>query len=210
MKSIILYVVDDKHEALWANVPALQRFLDCPTIKVEPLTPFPQFPQFNYLLKNPNLGGFFIDQKMKGRGVVNYNGIELAEYLRGLYPKLPIYILTGYPEEDFSATAYRVEDIIEKATLDEGNSDRAKMVKARILRRLDVFDDVLNVREKRFHELLVKSIKEPLSQAEEKELGLLETERVAPLCAGEMHDVKELQKKLAELEVMLQRDNWNL
>ena len=47
---------------------------------------------------------------MRGGGV-NYNGIELAEYLRGHHRKLPIYILTGHPSDDFTGTAYRVEDM---------------------------------------------------------------------------------------------------
>ncbi len=210
MKSINLYLVDDKEEARHANGPALQRFLGSPDIKVVPLEPFPEFAQFDALVADPNLGGFFIDQKMRGGGVVNYNGIELAGHLRGLHPKLPIYILTGYPNEDFTGTAYRVEDIVDKEDIEDRDSEKAQVLRARILRRLDVFGDVLDAREQRFHDLLVKSTTEPLTAEEEKEFGLLEAERLAPQHAAEMKDTKALEQAVAELKAKLQSENLNL
>jgi hypothetical protein len=210
MKQTILYLVDDKEEARHANGPALQKFLGSPDIKVVPLEPFPEFAQFDTLLRDPNLGGFFIDQKMIGGGVVNYNGIDLASHLRGLHPKLPIYILTGYPNEDFTGTAYRVEDIVDKEDIEDRDSEKAQVLRARILRRLDVFGDVLDAREQRFHDLLVKSTKEPLTAEEEKELGLLEAERLAPQHAAEMKDTKALEQAVAELKAKLQSEDLNL
>jgi len=211
MSQIILYFVDDKEAARLANAPLLQRLLDSPDIKVEAIAPFPQFGQFDELLKNPNLGGFFIDQKMRGGSSVNYNGIELAGHLRSRYPKMPIYILTGYPPDDeLTGGAYRVEDIIDKADIEDRYSEKAQMLKARILRRLAVFGDVLNVREQRFHDLLVKSMKESLTLDEEKELGLLETERLVPQHAAELKDAKALEQAIAELKAKMQNENLNL
>jgi FixJ family two-component response regulator len=210
MNPIILYLVDDKEEARHANGPALQKFLGSPNIKVVPLEPYPEFSQFDALLSDPNLGGFFIDQKMRGGGVVNYNGIELAGHLRALHSKLPIYILTGYPNEDFTGTAYRVEDIVDKEDIEDRESEKAQMLKARILRRLAVFGDVLNAREQRFHHLLVKSMKESLTAEEEKELGLLETERLTPQHAAELKDAKALKQAIAELKAKMQIENLNL
>ncbi len=210
MNPIILYLVDDKEESRHANGPALQRFLGSPDIKVVAMEPFAEFTQFDALLGNPSLGGFFIDQKMRGGGVVNYNGIELASHLRALHPKLPIYILTGYPNEDFTGTAYRVEDILDKEDIEDRESERAQVLKARILRRLNVFGDVLSAREQRFHGLLVKSMTEALSLEEEKEFGLLESERLAPQHAAEMNDAKSLERAVAELKAKLQNENLNL
>lgn len=211
MSQIILYFVDEKEAARLANAPLLQRLLDSSDIKVEAIAPFPQFSQFDELLKNPNLGGFFIDQKMRGGSLVNYNGIELAGHLRSRYPKMPIYILTGYPPDDeLTGGAYRVEDIIDKADIEERDSEKAQMLKARILRRLAVFDDVLNTREQRFHDLLVKSMKEALTVEEEKELGLLETERLAPQHAAELKDAKALEQAITELKAKMQNENLNL
>ena len=210
MSQIILYFVDDKEAARLANAPLLQRLLDSPDIKVEAIAPFPQFGQFDELLKNPNLGGFFIDQKMRGGSSVNYNGIELAGHLRALHPKLPIYILTGYPNEDFTGTAYRVEDIVDKEDIEDRDSEIAQTLKARILRRHNVFGDVLDIREQRFHDLLVKSMKEPLTADEEEEMGLLECERLAPQHAAELRDAKTLEQAIAELRAKLQGENLNL
>ena len=210
MNPIILYLVDDKEEARHANGPALQKFLGSPDIKVVPLEPYPEFARYDTLMRDPALGGFFIDQKMRGGGVVNYNGIELAGHLRGLHPKLPIYILTGYPNEDFTGTLYRVEDIVDKEDIEDRDSEKAQVLRARILRRLNVFGDVLDAREQRFHELLIKSMKEPLTAAEEKEMGLLETERLAPQHAAELHDAKALEQAIAELKAKLHNENLNL
>lgn len=201
---------DHEQPGDFTNVPALQRLLDSPDIKVEPLVPFTEFSKFDELLKNPHLGGFFIDQKMRGGELVNYDGIELAGHLRALHPKLPIYILTGYPNEDFTGTAYRVEDIVDKEDLEDRDSEKAQTLKARILRRLAVFGDVLDTREQRFHDLLVKSMKEPLTADEAKEMGLLETERMAPQHAAELQEAKGLEQAIAELKAKLQNENLNL
>ena len=211
MNSIILYLVDDREEARHANSYALQTFLGSSDIKVEAIAPFPQFAQFDELLKNPNLGGFFIDHKMRGGATVTYNGIELAGHLRALHPKLPIYILTGYPPDDeLNSGAYRVEDIVGKTEIEDRTTEKAQVLRARILRRLAVFGDVLDAREQRFHDLLVKSMKEPLTAAEEREMGLLETERLAPQHAAELRDTKALEQAIAELKAKLQNENLNL
>ncbi|MEQ1851554.1 MAG: hypothetical protein ABMA01_08175 [Chthoniobacteraceae bacterium] len=206
MKPTILYFVDEREEARWAIAPALERFLASPEIKVVPLAPFAELSQFDVLLKEPNLGGFFIDQKMRG-GAVTYNGIELAGHLRGLHSKLPIYILTGYPPDDeLNSGAYRVEDIVDKEDIEDRTTDKAQILKARILRRLAVFGDVLDAREQRFHDLLVKSMKEPLTADEEKELGILESERLVPAQPEELRNAKALEKAIGELRAKLNPD----
>lgn len=210
MKPTILYFVDEREEARWAIAPSLERFLASPEIKVLPLSPFAKLSEFDVLLKEPNLGGFFIDQKMRG-GSVTYNGIELAGHLRALHPKLPIYILTGYPPDDeLNSGAYRVEDIVDKEALEERDSDKSQTLKARILRRLAVFGDVLDAREQRFHDLLVKSMKQPLTAEEERELGILESERLVPTQAEELRDAKSLEKAIEELKAKLRPDKLNL
>ena len=209
MKPIILYFVDEKEEARWANAHALKKLLDTPDVEVIGLAPFQEFSQYDSLLANPQVRGFFIDQRMRGGGV-NYNGIELAEYLRGHNRKLPIYILTGYPTDDFTGTAYRVEDIVDKEYIEDRDTDKAKTIRARILRRLAVFADVLNEQECRFHDLLVKSMKVTLTPDEEKELGILEDERLVSMQGEELHDAKALEKAIEELKAKLQPDKLNL
>jgi len=209
MKPVILYFVDEKEEARWANTHALKKLLDTPDVEVTGLAPFQNFAEYDPLLANPQVRGFFIDQRMRGGGV-NYNGIDLAEYLRGHHRKLPIYILTGHPGDDFTGTAYRVEDIVDKEDIEDRDSESAKTIRARILRRLAVFEDVLNEQERRFHDLLVKSMKEPLTTSEEKELGILETERLLPSQPEELRDAKSLEKAIDELKAKFNPDKLNL
>lgn len=206
---MILYFVDEKEEARWANTYALKRLLDTPDVDVVGLAPFQVFSEYDSLLSSPHVRGFFIDQRMRGGGV-SYNGIELAEYMRGHHRKLPIYILTGYPTDDFTGTAYRVEDIVDKEDIENRDTDKAKTIRARILRRLAVFEDVRNEQETRFHDLLVKSMKEPLTTDEEKELGIIERERLVPTQAEELRDAKSLEAAIEELKAKLRPDELDL
>lgn len=209
MKPLVLYFVDEKEEARWANTHALKKLLDTPEVEVVGLAPFQKFEEYDRLLAEPQVRGFFIDQRMRGGGV-NYNGIDLAEYLRGHYRKLPIYILTGHPTDDFTGSAYRVEDIVDKEDIEDRESEVAKTIRARILRRLAVFEDVLNEQERRFHDLLIKSMKEPLTVEEERELGILEIERLLPSQPDELRDAKSLEKAIEELKAKLSPDKLNL
>lgn len=208
MKPIIICLVDDKEPARMANSRALKKFLGAAEIQVEPIKPFQTFGEYDVLLANPDVWAFFIDQKMSGGGLVNYNGTELAEYLRGHNRKLPIYILTGFANEkaQFAGSEYRVEDILDKDDIEDPTSGKGKILQARILRRLPVFNDVLNEREQRFHDLLVKSLHEKLTSEEEKEIGLLETERVIPQQAKEIGDIKTLEAAIAQLRKRIHSD----
>src|SRR5687767_923459 len=85
--------------------------------------------------------------------------------IKAIVPKLPIYILTAFANEEgeFEGSEFNVEAILDKSEIEDPTSETAKIIKARFLRRLAVFEDVLSIREKRFHQLLIKSLKESLS-----------------------------------------------
>jgi len=203
MKRTVVYFVDDKDASRRANAKALAKLIDTPDVEVRQLPPFRMFTEYDTILADPALGAFFIDNRMRGGGVVDYDGVELAEYLRSHHVKLPIYILTGFPKDDFTASEYRVEDVLDKEDIEDRNSDKAKTIRARLLRRLGLFTDVLNEREQRFHDLLVKSLRQNLSADEEKELGLLETERMLPQQSKELSDIKAVQAAIAALRSRL-------
>jgi len=212
MKRNTIYLVDEHPPARRANAEALRRLLDNPKIQVKELEPLPNVADYNPLIAEHSTAAFVLDQRMKQAGLVSYNGTDLAAHLRGIDSKMPIYILTGYADEkeDFEGSEYLVEYIIGKGEIRDQNSSKAKIVKARMLRHLDVFNDVLDDREQKFHDLLVKSIKEPLTDEEEKELGLLETERLVPQHAAELKDAKALEQAIAELKAKMQNENLNL
>ena len=106
--------------------------------------------------------------------------------------KIPIYILTNFADEEdeFAGGKWSVEYIIPK----EGLSDEegARTAKARILRHIDVYEDILDERAKRFNELLRKSLNDDLDEAELQELEELQVERAASTLAHELEEVQTL------------------
>ena len=205
MKRNTIYVVDEHAPARRANTESLRRLLDNPQIQVRELEPLPNVADYNALVADHSTAAFVLDQRMKQAGLVNYNGTDLAAHLRGINSKMPIYILTGYTDEkgDFDGSEYLVEYIIGKGEIRDQDSKDAKIVKARMRRHLDVFNDVLDDREQRFHDLLVKSLCEPLTVEEQKEMDQIEGETTAPIQAAERKREQQLGETIAQLRRLL-------
>jgi hypothetical protein len=205
MKRNVIYFVDENDAARRANERALNTLIENPDIKVESFEPFPRFGDYNKVLAHPATAAFVLDQRMKGSGKVTYNGTDLARYLRGIDGKMPIYILTGHVDEmeEFEGSRHLVEYVFGKEEIDDVNSERAKVVKARMLRHLDVFNDVRDAQEQRFHDLLLKSMAEPLSEQEQKEMDQIEGETTAALVAAERREEREFGRKVEELKTLL-------
>jgi len=149
---------------------------------------------------------------MKQGGLVNYNGTELAEHLRGIDAKMPIYILTGYADQtdDFRGAEFQVEDIIPKDQIEDPATEKAQIIKARLLRHLDVFNDVRNAQEQRFHDLLIKSLREPLTPDEQREMDQIEGETTAPILAAERTKERELKDQVEKLQKLIDGGNLPL
>jgi len=212
MKTQKVYFVDEDEKERRACLDVLVELLANDQLSIEAIPPAPDFASYTKLVASPDTAAFILDQKLGSSGLVNYSGIELAGFLRGIKTKLPIYILTNYADEEgeFANQESNVECIESKRILKNPAGLEAQTFKARFLRHLEVFGDVLAKRENRFHDLLVKSLKEKLSADEEKELGLLETERLVPLQAGELHDIKALEKALAEIRARVKPGDLSL
>lgn len=207
MNRNVIYFVDEDPAARRANVRELTMLLDNPEINVVGKEPFYSFADYDVLMANPETAAFVLDQRMKGSGHVSYNGTDLAKYLRGIDGKMPIYILTGHPNEidDFLGFYHLVEYVIGKDEIEDVKSERAKIVKARILRHLGVFNDVRDAQEKRFHDLLVKSIKHPLTPEEQEEMDLIEGETTAPILAAERAEERNLAVQIEQLRSLLDK-----
>lgn len=212
MKRNIIHFIDEDEAARRANARALRTLLDNAEITISPTAPYVSFGEYNALVANPRTAAFVLDQRMKGSGNVTYNGTDLARYLRGIDAKVPIYILTGHPDEheDFAGSNHLVEYIIGKDNIDVPDSDSAKIVKARILRHLDVFNDVRDAQEQRFHDLLVKSLRSPLTPEEQKEMDDLEGASTAPVLAAEREAERSLNAKIEELKKLLPGGSLNI
>lgn len=205
MKRHVIYFVDEDDAARRANVRDLTTLIDNPAIDVSQLPPFKTFGEYDPLVADPSTAAFILDQRMKGSGIVSYNGTDLAKYLRGIDGKMPIYILTGHAAEkqDFVGSEYLVEYIIGKDEIEDSKSEGAKIVKARLLRHLDVFNDVRDEQEQRFHDLLVKSLRERLTVEEQKEMDQIEGDTTASIVAAERNKERDLGEKVEQLRKLL-------
>lgn len=202
MKRNVIYFIDEDEDSRAANARALVSLLDNPDIEIRPSEPFRAMADYDRLVALPTTASFILDQRMKGSGKVNYNGTDLAAYLRRLDSKVPIYILTGHPEEDddFYGSNYLVEHIIGKDEIEDPQSEPAITVKARLLRHLNIFNDVRDEQSERFHQLLLKSLKETLTDEEQAEMDSIEGEHASAILAIERKGEKELRKAVEDLK----------
>lgn len=212
MKRHVIYFVDEDPSARRANVRALTTLLDNPEVKIIAQEPLRTFADYDPLMAHPATAAFILDQRMKGSGIVTYNGTDLAKHLRGIDGKMPIYILTSYSDDkqDFAGSEYLVEYILSKEDINVSTSREAKIVKARLLRHLDVFNDVRAEQEQRFHDLLLKSLHEPLTPEEQHDMDQIEGETTAPILAAERRKESELCVKVDELRKLLDGDRLPL
>ena len=191
MNKHIIWLIDDDEEELTAYGDELKLDMS-QEIQIKAILPYPRKIDYvSTLLEDPDTACIIMDQKLKEKGDATYTGIELAQYLRRIKKKIPIYILTNFPhdQDEFAGGEWSVDDIISKGSLSD--EEGAQTAKARIMRHMKVYGDILDERAKRFNELLKKSLDDSLNEAELDELAELQAERIAPTLAK---DVEELQK----------------
>jgi FixJ family two-component response regulator len=209
MNKPVFFIDDDEYERR-SCTDVLNEIFKGTTIQVEGLKPLQTLAEYSALVAKRVVAALIIDERLNTAGGVTYTGAELAAHLRAIGGNLPIVILTNYPDDDFTERGWAVENIVEKrSVLSDPNSSAAQEFKARLSRQVEIVGAVLSEREQRFHDLLIKSLKETLTSDEEKELGLLETERILPLQAEELSDTKALQKAIEELKAKLNPDLFN-
>jgi len=144
VKRTVIYFFDEQDTSRRSNARELNALIDDSSIQVEALEPYAAFADYAPLIADPKTAAFILDQRMKGSGMVAYNGTDLASYIRSIDGKIPIYILTSYAEssEDFDGWRHLVDDILAKSSIEDKGSDTAKIIKARLRRHLQVFNDV--------------------------------------------------------------------
>lgn len=201
MKRNIIYFIDEDQAARRANTRELVSLIGDVEIEIIAQEPYKKFSDYDAILCNPTTAAFILDQRMKGSGKVNYNGTDLAEYLRRFDTKMPIYILTGHADavEDFKGSEHLVEYILEKSDIEDVESDKARIIKARLLRHLAVFNNLRDSQDQRFQELLVKSLRENLSAEEEVEMAAIEGETTAPILLSEHARERSLAASIEKL-----------
>lgn len=170
--------------------------------KVEAILPYSKMQDYvKKVLSDDKTVAIIIDQKLKNTGTAHYAGIELAEYLRGINPKLPIYILTNYPEDINSDEEVNVEYILAKS--DFKDNVKANRNVARMLRHIDTYTDILSKRGQRFKQLLEKSMKHKLARDEYDELEQLKYIRLSPVLASELEKAQKLERTISANQKLL-------
>lgn len=155
-----------------------------------------------HISSQQNLVALVVDQRLKSTGMVEYTGIELIEKVRGLFPILPIYILTNH-QDDIGDLDYQVEYVLEKDNLCD--ESYIKRLKARVRRHVNVYDVIMSDREIRFDELLRASLERELTTEETKEIQELDFRRSKPILADEYRWAEELKEKLDQQSALLDR-----
>lgn len=205
MDKRIIWLIDENENELKTYYRDLKNLMP-DSVQIEAMIPLPRKEDYiSAVLENTSTATVIIDQRLKDTGIADYLGIELARFLRSVNHKLPIYILTNYPkdEEEFVGSKWSVEDIIDKS--DFGHNEKLIPLKARILRRIDVYDDILEERERRFNDLLRKSLKEELTPEEREELSELEFLRTSTTGASELQQLQVLEEIVEEHKKLMEK-----
>jgi hypothetical protein len=199
----VFFVDDDELERRSCTDVLTEIFADT-TIRVVPLAPLPVLADYAQFFVDNTVSAFILDERLNTTGNVSYTGAELAAHLRAIGGKMPIVILTNYPDDDFTSQGWAVECILEKkSVLKDPTTPSAQAFKARLSRQVEIAGNVLSGREGRYHDLLVKSTDASLTADEETELRNIEAERIAPITASERERGQRLDFEIETLKKLL-------
>ena len=150
---------------------------------------------------------YVIDENLTYSGGTNYQGVDLIRKIRELDMKIPIYILTS-DKSWVDPLLGDIEFVIDKIELSQGEN-KAKFLQ-KFVRHLLTYKDIKTDHAKRFDELLVKSLSEPLLPEEQKEYEALNVIRAkvfideASISQDDLDFLALQSNKLDELESKLQ------
>lgn len=172
--------------------------------EIVPLEALEQMDGYYKLLDHPDVLGLLIDQRLNEPGISTvFTGIDLAKYLRGAFPEMPIFLITGYDPDDQveSSDAGAVDAVVHKKELRAGTPE-AERFKQRFLRQSKRYTESLTEWQRQFRDLLARRLQGTISNEEEAILVQMETERLIPTQAAEDGDVAKLDKQIKALENM--------
>jgi hypothetical protein len=199
-----VFLIDDDELERRSCVDVLREVFGGTGIHIEPLAPLPTLADYSSLIADNRAAALILDERLNTAGGVSYTGAELAAHLRAIGGNLPIVILTNYPDDDFAPQGWAVENIVAKKTIiNDPISPEAQAFKARLSRQIEIVGSVLAKREKRYHDLLVKSTNSELNADENSELTALEAERIAPVAAAEREKQRKMDTEIENLKRLL-------
>lgn len=192
----IVYV-DDKKEEQGIYSRIIRRFVEAMRIDLQVLSPETELKDMvSRITEIQELKAIILDERMDEAHVVKYSGIILAEELRAIYPKIPIYILTSFPGDISDEDKHSIDCIIQKNKIADPNE--SKTVAERLKRHIETFQDVLVIQNSRFQKLLQKRIEDVITDEENDELEKLGFFIKAPILYKETRTYKDLEKSLKQ------------
>lgn len=200
----IVWLIDESAEELRTYLRALRDALP-DTIEVRGQAPFKALQDYLPVLAYPQTACVITDQRLKVSGIATYTGIELAEFIRGFNTKLPVYILTNVADDtdQFSGSEWSVEQIIKKEDMTDAYGQQ--IVAARIVRRLNTYEDILDSRSERMQTLLSKGLDGQLDESDLRELETLGLQKTAPTLAQELSQVQGMEQLIRAHEDLMKR-----
>jgi CheY-like chemotaxis protein len=197
MRELKLLLVDENPIQRETYAAALTALLEHTGVTVEAVEPLENKQDYLSVLSAKGIAALVLDQKLEDGGY-SYTGSELAEYLRSVESKLPIMILTNYADDypELELAERDVEHIASKEDIKDPDSEKAQVFKARLLRHMNVFADVRNTRQNRYHELLVKSLTSELSSDDQNEFDQAEEQTDNRSLAEVLVELRKLKEKL--------------
>jgi DNA-binding NarL/FixJ family response regulator len=206
MKTTVIFIDDDAIERQ-SSLDVLKEIFADTSLVIEARSPLNALGDYIDFMNQTALAALILDQRLNTSGKVLYSGVELAAQFRSIGSRIPIVILTNYPDDDFNSQGWAVECVVPKTiTLRDPSGTPALQFKLRLLRQIEISANVLAAREQRFNELLIKSSREKLTSEEERELRQLEGDRISTVAAAEREKQIKLDSEIETLKKLLGRD----
>lgn len=203
----IIYFLDEEEDQQFFLKMALTALFGA-THEIRLLPVLQEMTGYLMLLDAGNVSAVFIDQQLDQTGeITSFTGVGLAEFLRKHFPLMPIYVVTGHQIEGSELTTEKAgatDAVIPKPNL-VIDSPLSLMFKQQFLRRLERYDEALTTRQRRFRELLAKSLQTTLPAEETAELDQMKAERLIPTASAESAATTQFQNETSKLSSLLTR-----
>ena len=197
----MIWYIDEDKDDLFTYKKQLQKITQ-EKIDIRAVEPLEScFEMAEKILTESKTVAAVIDQRLGDtKHGVSYSGLDLAKEIRKLNDKLPIYILTNH-SDDLTSDEWEIEYVFSK----DDFIDNKRVIAERIKRHIDFFFTLQDKREKRFAELLKKSISTTLTDDELKEIENLDYFRSSALLKEEAATTSKLKEDLDKQEELLNK-----
>jgi hypothetical protein len=193
---------DDEADAIRARLEAEGAF------QVRIVKPRPALEDYSDLAADASTVGVIVGQLKRRRNDLNYDVIDLIDYLRALRADLPLFLLTNKDTAELEDRAASADAVFTVRELEQ----RPQVYTSRMQRTIGRYQQALSQRQQRLRELLDRQIADTLSPDESDELADLQAElerahesRVVKAVERQQRYLSEQRSLVAQLEAVADR-----